>query len=265
MEINDTLGNAIFVIFNKYSDDAIAEEKARNFIDSVGLDINSLIDEDNDEYHNDAMVHIAIKEKHDRVLSFLIKIDADIEVKTSRNESPLNIASQYNNVFATQLLLNAGADIESVDGDGRTPLLSACYNCALDVIQLLVDCGANTKATDNYGNTTLHLLAQWHSSYESTKVVKLLMDRGVGVNVCNITGEIPLHCAARIGNIDMVKLLVENGAIISKENNTDRTPIDLARKRINPNLPDGTDDYAAIVTYLESRIHPGALLNDEKI
>jgi ankyrin repeat protein len=228
MKISDRLSEVIFEIFNKYSDDAVAEEKARNFIDSVGLDINSLSDEDGSDDPDSAMIHMAICGNHDRVLSFLIKIGADIEVKTNRNESPLNIAAAYNNVFATQLLLNNGADIESVDGDGRTPLLSACDNCALDTIQLLVD-------------------------------------RGVDVNVCDISGEIPLHCAARIGNIDMVKLLVENGAIISKKNNTDRTPIDLAQKRINPNLPDGTDDYAAIVTYLESRIHPGALLNDEKI
>ena len=55
-----------------------------------------------------------------------------------------------------------------------------------------------------------------------------LMHHGVDINARDIEGWTPLHAAAATGNIQMINLLISEGASLVAINNDDRMPIDVA-------------------------------------
>ena len=67
------------------------------------------------------------------------------------------------------------------------------------------------------------------------EIVKLLVENGADVNVKNVVGQTPLHEAARCGYFEIVKYLIDKGADINAYDCVERTPLDYAR------LPDIRD------------------------
>jgi hypothetical protein len=68
---------------------------------------------------------------------------------------------------------------------------------------------------DRFGATPLHS-AVMNGHIE---IVRLLLQNGAEVNVRNIYGYTPLHWAAIFGHVDILHLLVENGADLEAQNN----------------------------------------------
>jgi ankyrin repeat protein len=62
-------------------------------------------------------------------------------------------------------------------------------------------------------------------------IIKLLLDKGMSVNVTNSNDATPLHVSAEIGNLDATEPLVETGvAIINTNVDGDTPPIEGAYK-----------------------------------
>jgi hypothetical protein len=60
----------------------------------------------------------------------------------------------------------------------------------------------------------------------------LVLSSGADLNARDRSGSIPLHYAAKNGRVDMVKYLVENGALVACRNSQQRTPYDVATNHI---------------------------------
>lgn len=58
--------------------------------------------------------------------------------------------------------------------------------------------------------------------------IKLLLEEGAGVNVKNENGWTPLHWATRNGHADAVRVLLDKGAHMNAKNNCGSTPLHLA-------------------------------------
>jgi ankyrin repeat protein len=63
--------------------------------------------------------------------------------------------------------------------------------------------------------TPLQRAVTWHGK-DMEGMVKLLLDRGADVKTNAGETENALHAAATIGNIDIVKLLIEHGADVNE-------------------------------------------------
>ena len=59
------------------------------------------------------------------------------------------------------------------------------------------------------GNTLLHLAVQ----SDSLDIVDLLLNLGANPSIKNLKNETPAHTAARAGNLQILKFLVENGGL----------------------------------------------------
>jgi len=87
----------------------------------------------------------------------------------------------------------------------RTAL--AYVGCPDELTRWLVEQGADIGAPDTYGETPLHSRAgHWQGE------IGILLDLGADVNARDSRGGTPLHRAARVGNVEAVRLLLEHGA-----------------------------------------------------
>jgi len=157
----------------------------------------------------------------------------------------------------TEALVKAGADINKVDPNGITPLLMATLNARWDVAALLIKAGADVNRWDTWGRSPLYSAVDYNtvprggrpdrpSLDKSTPVAvaRLLLERGANPNMqlkifppyrslgndrggdsMLTTGTTPLIRAAKAGDIEMVKLLLEFKALSNLANWPGYTPI----------------------------------------
>ena len=121
-----------------------------------------------------------------------------------------------------------------------TPIEWACINKHIDCVKVLVDYGASVNFTDQYGNTPLSLSVNksdeisdylikngadvsvlppetilWATYHNYPKTIRHLINSDFDVNLL-YDGYTALHIAARDRHLELVKLLVENGADINR-------------------------------------------------
>lgn len=126
-----------------------------------------------------------------------------------------------------RLLLAKGADIDMKDTSGRTVLHDTVWRRDILLVGLLLEYGADVKMRDMYGRTAVDLA----NAYGYREIVQMILEkrpnffRG-GEPGDNITPM--LLFAARQGDEEMVRLLVEAGACLEIRDASGRTPLDLA-------------------------------------
>ncbi|CAI4210953.1 unnamed protein product [Parascedosporium putredinis] len=111
------------------------------------------------------------------------------------------------------LMLKCALDLEIADSNThRTPLLIACSLQDTQSLQLLLAHGARVDVTDKQNMNGLHLCQR---STGGTKVARCLLNhpsRAIDVNAVDWSQQTALHFAAEMGNLPMVRLLLDCGA-----------------------------------------------------
>ena len=107
-------------------------------------------------------------------------------------------------------LIEAGADVDSRDVDGRSPLLASISLEQPVIAQYLIN--ADAKINGVIGDASYPLVEASKKGY--VRVVKLLIDEGVDVNVQDKLGRSALMVAVNSGHTDLVSILLEAGADI---------------------------------------------------
>jgi ankyrin repeat protein len=97
-------------------------------------------------------------------------------------------------------------ELDARGGYGKQTAL-AFYDCPDDLARWLVGQGADLEARDTYNRTPLHNL----TSGRFSEVVTLL-DLGADIHATDNEAETPLHKAAKSGNAEAVRVLVDRGA-----------------------------------------------------
>ncbi|MCZ7632968.1 MAG: ankyrin repeat domain-containing protein [Phycisphaerales bacterium] len=188
-----------------------------------------------DDVRGLTLLHRAAHIGNPKLINALLDIGATIDASDVRSDSttPLHVAALHDNVEAINALLDRGASIESPNAHGHTPLHVAALHDSLEAVKALLDRGSNIEAADNRGNTPLHDAAR----RGRTELVTLLLKKGANVNATNACSETPLHLAAQDhgavgsdqGNVAAIRVLLENGADLTRRNNLNRTAEQTAR------------------------------------
>lgn len=148
--------------------------------------------------------------------------------------NPLYEAARNGNVTMVQLLLDYGAVMHRQTYNALSGAVQFNYK---EVVELLLAHRADANGRPNLsgskatevirGPSPLRLAAM--KGYRD--IVRLLLEHGALVDACGHTGRTALHWASLKGHRDIVKLLLDFGAEIDVQNELSRTPLDWAIER----------------------------------
>ena len=165
------------------------------------------------------------------VVDLLIRTGADVNAVTDLGVTPLWTACENGSAEVVRKLLEAGADANAALSSGETVLMTASRVGAEDVVSLLLGFGANVDAVGVRNQTAL----MWAVAQRHVEVVQVLVSSGANIHARSRTrtevvktspepwnpeyvvdleqgGYTPLLFAARVGDLDSAKVLVDAGA-----------------------------------------------------
>jgi ankyrin repeat protein len=177
------------------------------------------------------LLNAASLSKSVETVRLIIKVGADANAPALNYRTALRLASEWGCTDTVQLLAEHAADVNSRDWAHWTPLHLASVMGNVGTIELLLQLGAdfNARAKDN--STPLH-----RAAYSGCpRAVELLLQRGAEVNACDGAHMTPLHKSLLNEldqpDVDVVRLLLENGANADVEDDEGRTPFQIASSR----------------------------------
>ncbi len=193
-----------------------------------GADVNAA-----DEYGGTALLDAACN-GHADFVKLLLEYGANTNAKGWGDYTPLNLAAFCGHKRVVEILVDAGAEIDAEAIDG-TPLHSAVIHNHLDIARLLLARGAKqslptacgvgdvtfvrehlkdediSKSEGCYGWRLLHYAA----ACGQTEIIGILLDHKADIDVENDSEKTPLNLAALNGYKDAVKLLLSRGASVN--------------------------------------------------
>ena len=188
---------------------------------------------------------------------------ADVNARSSSGRTSLFDAIYNNRIKVANLLINNGADVNARSNYGQTPLFNAKN---VNTAKLLIDNGADVNARDHYGQTPLFWERGDHSfsmsscpndngknstCYEPINgegkqyidLVKLLIKNGADVNTKDLSGETPLFILVRKRFVSVIEPLIKMGADVNARDNNGKTPLFFAKDQYVANslIKNGAD------------------------
>jgi uncharacterized protein len=154
-------------------------------------------------------------------------------------------------------LVEHGTKLDLPDPEGVTPLISAVFNAHFDVAKYLIEKGANIDRWDWWGRSPLYLAVDYNTlphggrpdqpSLDETQpidIIRILLEKGANPNLqlkllqpyratgadrgvdrmLMIPGVTPLLRAAKVQDVEAIKLLLEHGANVDLPNSDGMRP-----------------------------------------
>jgi ankyrin repeat protein len=240
----------------------IKDHKYDKFNDILENDTNNMIDVNIRDNHNNYLLTYAIIYNNKSLVSILLKKGAQIDITDNDDRSILYIAIKFDFIDIIKILLehnksNVGISILDIrDKNMNIPLHYAIAFSNMKAIKLLIEYGSNINITDKYGNNSVHLgvysrnydIADLLLSYTSEinartntgesvlhiacnlqlyDIAKLILSKpNININIQDYEHEFtPLHYCVNLGNKDLIKLLIDDNAILDIQDLYGNTPL----------------------------------------
>jgi ankyrin repeat protein len=173
-------------------------------------------------------LHLAAFHLRPENVRLLLDYGADVNLKCNRKRSALHYAAtaEYSNRQVIDLLISRGIDVNAQDISGESALHLASDVGQYGNLKALLSAGANPHALTHRGRTIIHYAAALVIPAE--KVLNLLLDIGVDVNVQDVNGITSLHLASAERNYTVVKMLIDNGVDVNTVTSDQRTSLHYA-------------------------------------
>jgi len=140
---------------------------------------------------------------------------------------PLHMVNK--SLEATKILIEKGAD-PNEHGDGNS---LAIHSASSEVTKYLIAKGADVNRI-GYEECTPIMYEVYIENHEN---VEILIEHGADVNYqSQYDGYTSLHWASKKGYLELVKLLIKNGATPNVLNNKNQAPKDLAKENEHNNV-----------------------------
>ena len=175
----------------------------------------------------------------------LLRAGADVDAANDYGVTPLVLALKNRSVDMVELLLDADADANAALWSGVTPLMLAARDGNVAIVRALLKAGADASATEpRRGQSVL----MWAIAYGYPEVARLLIEKGADISASThrlnedfspmmleaYTRNVPgtaqggytaLMFAARVGDVETARLLLDRGADVHAQSASDGTAL----------------------------------------
>ncbi|XP_052031891.1 transient receptor potential cation channel subfamily A member 1 [Apodemus sylvaticus] len=176
-----------------------------------------------DDYGNTPL-HWAAEKNQVESVKFLLSQGANPNLRNRNMMSPLHIAVQGMYIDVIKVLTEHKATNINLDGEnGNTALMSTCAKDNSEALQILLEKGAKLCKSNKWGDYPVHQAA----FSGAKKCMELILaygekagySRESHINFVNHKKVSPLHLAVQSGDLDMIKMCLDNGAHIDMMEN----------------------------------------------
>lgn len=165
----------------------------------------------------------------------------------ARGDTALITAIRRDDAAMVMRLLRAGAGVMVPNRQGDTPGLIAARLGRSNILALLIEQGLDPDMTGfstriSYlltryaGQETLTPLIVEATRHGHRETVALLLRAGARIDLADTRGWTALHTAVAEGEVDLARLLLDNGAEPSPPGTASETPLELARRSGSPEI-----------------------------
>jgi ankyrin repeat protein len=239
------------------ADVRLADEAMNGNVDTVRALLSQQVDVNSAQGDGMTALHWAAFRDDLELARVLIEAKANLEAETRVDAiTPLILASRNGSAAMVEALLKAGADPSNGTSTEVSPLMSAAAAGNADAVRALIDGGADLNVREATNGQTALMFAAWENRPEA---IKLLIEKGAHpglislVTILNepmfdddglpvpkrkgaqsgansvIGGMTALLFAARDGNLEAVRALVEAGVDVNQVSGGDASsPISIA-------------------------------------
>ena len=151
----------------------------------------------------------------------------------------LILSCDVSSYFYAELSIQAGANVNiskiniyKLNGIKTTPINSAILQGNLGIVKLLIENGAdpdnNKSDNDEYKRTALYCAC----AIGNIEMVKYLVENDCNINIMDCYNNSPLHIASYYGYDEIVKYLLDQGAYDQFKNAENMTALQICKNRI---------------------------------
>lgn len=177
-----------------------------------------------------APLQLAAEAGHSDVVEILLAAEADVDFRGPLGKTALQFAVGRGYLDILRQLLAAGAQVDAVNNK-LTALQEAARGGDFGSVVILLEAGADVNICFEY--TALELAV----ARDDSRMVKLLLASKANVNVASSTRKATaLMEAARIGNLEIVEMLLRAGAEIEAANEQQQTALIVAYRHRHTNV-----------------------------
>jgi ankyrin repeat protein len=179
-------------------------------------------DDDNRRRARTTGLGVAAAVSNEAVVRRLLQAGADPNAVDSRGYSPAQAAAEAGNAEGLRVLVGGGGDPNRRDAQGRTPLLLALQAHDAAAVQALIAQGADVHAEVRWPGFTYLMEAARIGEVDGARH---LIEGGANVDARTDEGSTAFHFAAIHGHVDMLRLLMDTGADIHAKSNDGATAL----------------------------------------
>ncbi|XP_037659349.1 transient receptor potential cation channel subfamily A member 1 isoform X2 [Choloepus didactylus] len=185
-----------------------------------------------DSYGNTPL-HWATEKNQVESVKFLLSKGANPNLRNSHMMGPLHIAVQCMHHEVMKVLAEHSSTNLNLEGEnGNTALILACSKDNSEALQFLLNKGAKPCISNKWGCFPIHQAAFSGAKQCMEILLKYGDEHGCGrvshINFINNGKASPLHMAVQSGNLEMIKMCLDNGAQIDLMENGKCTALHFA-------------------------------------
>jgi len=142
----------------------------------------------------------------------LVRAGADANTANDFRMTPLSQACTNGSARFIELLLNAGANPDTPIATGETPLMTCARTGNADAVTMLLVHGADVNGKEPTQNQTA---VMWAAAEQHPKILQALIAAKADVRAHTKQGFTALHFAARLGDLESTRILLDAGVDVN--------------------------------------------------